>query len=360
MLTELDAHALSHLPRALDLERVLTKADAEQIREEMGVTVGGKVTVGQWKSWWQKDSPGFKKVKRLKHEKLADDELCDVIEQMRSKEADKFCIGDEPTIEDMAFDVARDTKLLVALAYTVGRAVQVYSYSTHCIFDSDEHVPHAQTQWQSRAADAAREGFARDSGWSAVELNSRGKAREPIRLALHLFPRRFQAIMRARLPTEFARLPGGEQLTDHRVVRLLAVEGRPAASAARFRRWQEQWWQSEDSCLWCLLGHVWQLVRPPSAGEQQVRAKAVEATQRREAAAQRLQAARSSRDSHPAMALAVGAAGSEEEKLEKELALVCSYACMSRCSQITYIPAHSLSLCRSQWQLLPWLTAVTV
>ena len=41
----------------------------------------------------------------------------------------------------------------------------------------------------------------RDADWGDVKLNARGYAREPIRLALHLFPRpHFRPILRAELP----------------------------------------------------------------------------------------------------------------------------------------------------------------
>jgi hypothetical protein len=42
------------LPRALDLERALSKADLKLIQQELGVANGGKLAFTTWKEWWKK------------------------------------------------------------------------------------------------------------------------------------------------------------------------------------------------------------------------------------------------------------------------------------------------------------------
>ena len=67
----------------------------------------------------------------------------------------------------------------------------------------------------------------------------------------------------------------------------------PAAAATRLYRWKQQWWQGEDAALWCLLGHVAQLVRPSTDSERAVRSAAVAARHvRMEVEARQRQAAR--------------------------------------------------------------------
>ena len=55
----------------------------------------------------------------------------------------------------------------------------------------------------------------------------------------------------------------------------------PAVHAAQLGAWKQIWWQAEDSALWALAGHVWQLVRPLSDGEAEVRKQAAKAREHR-------------------------------------------------------------------------------
>ena len=281
-----DSEALRALPRALDLERVLDDDDVSAIRTELKLEGGGKLTIGAWKAWLQGGSPTLKRIMRLKNEQLADHELFDVVEQMRSKDADRFSIADAPLLDDVSFDVARDTNLLLAIAYTYNRPVQVFAYSSRCIFDSDDHAPHTQQLWCTQAADAARTtAQARGADWSTVQLNARGKEREPIRLSIHLFGRpRYAAVLRA---APVATDAAAEALVDRRVVRLLAC-GDPARTSVRLHHWLDSWRQIEDGALWCLLGHVWQLAKPSGVGEAEARQAAAAATRRRKVAEEKL------------------------------------------------------------------------
>ena len=73
-------------------------------------------------------------------------------------------------------------------------------------------------------------------------------------------------------------------------MRLLEVEGAPAQTSVRLRHWLDSWWQIEDSSLWCLIGHVGQLVTSASAGETAARQAAGAARRERLAAETRLYA----------------------------------------------------------------------
>jgi hypothetical protein len=63
-----------------------------------------------------------------------------------------------------------------------------------------------------------------------------------------------------------------------------------AQTSVQLRHWMDSWWQIEDSALWCLLGHVWQLANPGSAGEAEARQAAGVARRNRLAAEARLHA----------------------------------------------------------------------
>jgi hypothetical protein len=165
------------------------------------------------------------------------------------------------------------------------RPVHVLQYSSRPIFNSDEHVPQTQEDWCRRTDQAARSnGLARGTDWTTVQLNSRGKERHPIRLSLHLFGRsRYAAVLQAKAAPSAAT---GQD--DPRVVRLLEVDGAPAQTSVQLRHWLDSWWQIEDSALWCLIGHVGQLVTSASAGETAARQAAGAARRERLAAEARL------------------------------------------------------------------------
>ena len=128
-----------------------------------------------------------------------------------------------------------------------------------------------------------------------MKLNDRGKARHPIKLSIHLFGRpRYAAVLQAKVAAPAATGldgPRDVQATaqdDPRVVRLLEVEGEPAQTTVQRRHWLDSWWQVEDSALWCLIGHVGQLVASASAGETAARQAAGAARHKRLAAEARL------------------------------------------------------------------------
>lgn len=165
--------------------------------------------------------------------------------------------------------------------------MHVFQYSSRPIFNSGEHVPQTQEDWCRITGQAARSnGLARGTDWTMVHLNSRGKERHPIRLSLHLFGRpRYAAVLQAKAATS-----AGTEQDDPRVVRLLEVEGAPAQTSVQLRHWMDSWWQVEDGALWCLIGHVWQLVTSASAGETAARQTAGAARRDRLAAEARLHA----------------------------------------------------------------------
>ena len=224
--------------------------------------------------------------------------------------------------------------------------MHVFQYSSRPIFNSDQHVPATQELWCKKSDEAARsQGAGRGADWTSVALNNRGKERQPIRLSIHLFGRsRYAAVLRAATYTSSSAEPITQ--TDPRVVRLLEVEGAPvsfhavllpssfpatrpsrtpfpgqqhavertlrscispwlapipldsslelcvgqAQTSVQLRHWMDSWWQIEDSALWCLLGHVWQLANPGSAGEAEARQAAGVARRNRLAAEARLHA----------------------------------------------------------------------
>ena len=167
------------------------------------------------------------------------------------------------------------------------RPVHVYQYSSRPIFNSDEHVPKTQEDWCRKTDQAAlSNGLARGVDWTEVHLNSRGKERHPIRLSIHLFGRsRYAAVLQAKVK---ASEPSGQD--DPRVVRLLEVERSSAQTTVRRCHWMDSWWQIEDGALWCLIGHVWQLITCASAGETAARQEAGAARSQRLAAEARLYA----------------------------------------------------------------------
>ena len=61
----------------------------------------------------------------------------------------------------------------------------------------------------------------------------------------------------------------------------LMEDSSPAVHATQLGAWKQIWWQAEDSALWALAGHVWQLVRPLSDGEAEVRKQAAKAREHR-------------------------------------------------------------------------------
>jgi hypothetical protein len=118
-------------------------------------------------------------------------------------------------------------QILLAFAYTYNRPVHVFQYSSRPVFNSDEHVPQTQNEWCAKADEASRvKGLGRGSDWSTVQLNGRGKAREPIRLSIHVFGRpRYAAVLRASVGQ-------GDDSVDPRVVRLFEVSS-PAQTSVK-------------------------------------------------------------------------------------------------------------------------------
>ena len=163
------------------------------------------------------------------------------------------------------------------------RPVHVYQYSSRPIFNSDEHVPQTQKDWCQAALS---NGKARGVDWAKVSLNPRGQERHPIRLSIHLFGRsRYAAVLQAK-----AKASAATGQDDPRVVRLLEVERSSAQTTVRLCDWMDSWWQIEDGALWCLIGHVWQLITCASAGETEARQEAGAARSKRLAAEERLYA----------------------------------------------------------------------
>lgn len=81
----MDSAHIDKLPRALDLDRVLSKEDVEQVRKDLKLAGGGQLTLAAWRAWLQDDkAKSVKNIIRLKNERLADDELFDVVDQMRN------------------------------------------------------------------------------------------------------------------------------------------------------------------------------------------------------------------------------------------------------------------------------------
>jgi Ca2+-binding EF-hand superfamily protein len=83
----MDADHVEKLPRALDLDRVLSKDDVAQVRKDLRLADGGQLTVAAWRGWLQGSSNSVKRIMRLKNERLADDELFDVVDQMRNDQS---------------------------------------------------------------------------------------------------------------------------------------------------------------------------------------------------------------------------------------------------------------------------------
>ena len=50
----------------------------------MKIANGGQLTIAAWRAWLQGNSDSVKRIMRLKNERLADDELFDVVDQMRN------------------------------------------------------------------------------------------------------------------------------------------------------------------------------------------------------------------------------------------------------------------------------------
>ena len=176
--------------------------------------------------------------------------------------------------------------------------MHVFQYSSRPIFNSDEHVSQSQVDWCERTDQAAlSNGTVRGADWTTMKLNDRGKARHPIKLSIHLFGRpRYAAVLQAKAAAPAAtglddpRAVRATGQDDPRVVRLLEVEGEPAQTTVQRRHWLDSWWQIEDSALWCLIGHVGQLVGSASAGETAARQAAGAARRERLAAEARLYA----------------------------------------------------------------------
>jgi hypothetical protein len=80
----MDSAHIDKLPRALDLDRVLGKDDVEKVRKDLKLAGGGQLTAAAWRAWLQGSTDSVKRIMRLKNERLADDELFDVVDQMRN------------------------------------------------------------------------------------------------------------------------------------------------------------------------------------------------------------------------------------------------------------------------------------
>ena len=80
----MDSAYIDKLPLALDLDRVLGKDDVEKVRSDLKLSGGGQLTVSAWRAWLQGNTDSVKHIMRLKNERLADDELFDVVDQMRN------------------------------------------------------------------------------------------------------------------------------------------------------------------------------------------------------------------------------------------------------------------------------------
>jgi hypothetical protein len=66
---------------------VLSKDDVAQVRKDLRLADGGQLTVAAWRGWLQGSSNSVKRIMRLKNERLADDELFDVVDQMRNDQS---------------------------------------------------------------------------------------------------------------------------------------------------------------------------------------------------------------------------------------------------------------------------------
>ena len=173
--------------------------------------------------------------------------------------------------------------VLLAIAYTYNRPVHVFSYSSRAIFNSNQHVPQTHSDWCARSNDASKaKALSRGPDWTTVNLNNRGKSREPIRLSIHLFGRpRYAAVLQATV----GQGQGDDAADiDPRVVRLFEVPSSPAQTSVRLRHWLDSWWEIEDAALWCMLGHVWQLAKPTGAGEAEARQAASGTSRNRQGA----------------------------------------------------------------------------